>query len=134
MGDIAKLPNNSVGETEKAEEGKKKRFKWAYWIVSWDKTLCLVCFAEFTSLPNYAHWLSQLSASQIFMCLSQRNQKKNTDTIWLQRSSDNLDICKSRESNFERHVKLHVKLHDSNFLTLNTVTHKKFLKVSHLNI
>lgn len=33
MGDIAKLPNSSVGETEKAEEGKK-RFKWAYWIVS----------------------------------------------------------------------------------------------------
>lgn len=129
MGDIAKLPNSSVGETEKAEEGKK-RFKWAYWIVSWDKTLCLVCFAEFTSLLNYAQRLSQLSASQIFMCLSQRNQKKNTHTIWLQGSSDNLDICKSHESNFERHV----KLHDSNFLTLNTVAHKKFLKVSHLNI
>lgn len=24
MGDIAKLPNSSVGETEKAEEGEKK--------------------------------------------------------------------------------------------------------------
>lgn len=60
--------------------GRGKGVKWAYWIVSSDKLLCLVCFAEFTSLSNYAQRLSDLSASQIFMCARAREITRKIHT------------------------------------------------------